>query len=288
MCFGGGGGGGGTDYAAQDMANRQLVAQQEASDKALAEQQREFDVAEQNRAQDLARTQQQQAEAQRQVDAQAALTERWQQGRTQAADQARSDIEGAFARFTPDYYSKFTSDYTGNYIPEVDRQYNLAKQNLIFGLARSGIGQSQSAATQQGLLAEDRGRKVADISNQAIDAQTQLRNNVATAKSNLLNTALSDQTLGSPITPGSADAISSAFDQTSRALSQVRSSAGDVINTLAAPPNYSPLGNLFGSAASGVASYLTGNQLYDFNQAYAARTPTASSPTSGGSARVTG
>jgi hypothetical protein len=270
------------------MQYEQMQQQQAASEAALAEQQREFDTSETNRQADLARQQAQQAENQRQADAQAALTNQWQTGRTQAADQARSDIDSAFSRFTPDYYSKFTQDYTNNYIPEVNRQYGLAKQNLLYGLARSGIGQSQSAASQQGLLAEDRGRKVADISNQAVDATTQLRNNVTTAKSNLLNTALSDQTLGSPITPGSADAISSAFDQTSRALSQARSSAGDVINTLAAPPTYSPLGNLFGSAASGVASYLSGNQSYTNYGAYGGSTPTASSPTSGSSGRVVG
>ncbi len=283
MCTGGGGGGG-NQYQQILMQQQQMVAQKQASDAALAEQQREFDISQSNRAQDIQSQQAQQAQVQQQADTQANLTQQWQTGRAQEAGQATDAVNKAFAQFTPDYYQKYAQAYTGNYDPEVERQYGVAKQNLLFGLARQGIGQSQSAATQQGLLEQERGRNISDVANRAQDAATALQGQVVGAKQNLLNTALSDQTLGSPIAPGSADAITAQFDQTSKALSQVTSQAGDVVNTLAAPPSYSALGNLFGSAASGVASYVAGDQLAAYNAS--SPSATASSPTSSGHARV--
>lgn len=286
MCLGGGGGSSGPSPQQQAIQQQQFDAQQAASAAALAEQKREYDIAQQQRQQDLATAAAQQKALQDQVDQQAALTHQWQTGRTNEATQARQSVEDAFSQFTPDYYKKFVSDYQANYNPEVTRQYNLAKQQLTYGLARGGILQSQSAATQQGLLAQDQGRHLSDIANQAVSAGATLQGNVAQAKQNLLNSALSDQTLGSPITPGSADAIQAGFDTTSHALSQIKTSAGDVINTLAAPPSYSPLGNLFGNAASGVASYIGGQYYAGSGQGQGAPSPGAANPTGNNSSVV--
>jgi hypothetical protein len=285
MCIGGGGGG----NSQYQMALQQIQMQQQAdaSAAALAEQQREFDISQQNRTQDISNQQTQQQQTQSLADQQAALTEQWQTGRSQEATQATNAVNQAFSKFTPDYYSGYVKAYEQNYDPEVERQYGIAQQQLGYGLARSGLTQSQTAATQQSLLAEDKGRQEATIANQAVDAGTALQGNVENAKQNLLSTALSDQTLGSPITPGSADAITAQFDQTSKALSQVTTQAGDVVNTLAAPPTYNALGNLFGNAASGVASYLSGNQLAAYNASgYNMPSASAASPTSNSSARV--
>ena len=285
MCIGGGGGG----NSQYQMALQQIQMQQQAdaSSAALAEQQREFDISQANRTQDIASQKQQQDQTQALADQQAALTQQWQTGRAQEASSATDAINKAFAQFTPDYYSGYTKAYEQNYDPEVQRQYGVAKQNLLFGLARQGLDQSQSSATQQGLLAQELGRNTTDVANRAVDATNTLQSNVQGAKANLMNTALSDQTLGSPIAPGSADAITAQFDQTSKALSQVTSQAGDVVNTLAAPPTYNALGSLFGDAASGVASYVSGNQAAAYNLGgFNAPSAFASSPTAGGSARV--
>jgi hypothetical protein len=287
MCIGGGGGGGTSFYQLQ-LQQLQMAQQQQASAAALQEQQREFDVSQSNRTEDIASQKEQQAQTQTLADQQAALTEQWQQGRTQEAGQATDAVNKAFAQFTPDYYANYVKAYEGNYNPEIERQYGVAKQNLAYGLARQGIGQSQSAATQEGLLAQEKGRNEAQVAGRAVDASTALQGNVENAKQSLLATALSDQTLGSPITPGSADAITAQFDQTSRALSQVTSQAGDVVGTLSAPPTYNALGNLFGDAASGVASYAAGNYLGTVNPGYNAPSVTAANPASSGSSRVIG
>lgn len=280
-------GGGSTNSMIQYyMEQQQMQESAAASAASLAEQQREFDISQQNRATDLASAEALQAQTQAQSDQAAALTEQWQTGRNAEAQQATQSINDAFAKFTPDYYQQYAAAYRQNYDPEIERQYGLAKQTLGYGLARQGLTQSQSAATQAGLLEQEKGRQEADVANKAQDAAATLQGQVASSKQSLLNTALSDQTLGSPITPGSADAITSAFNTASTALSQIRQSAGDTQQALSAVPSYSSLGNIFGAAASGVANYVSGNQYYNaFGSG--SGSPSASSPTSGSSYRVT-
>lgn len=285
-CAGGGGGGGEQAFYQMQLQQMQMVQSAQASAASLAEQQREFDTSQQNRATDIASQQELQNKVQAQADQAAALTEQWQTGRSAEAQQATQNISDAFAQFTPEYYQNYAAAYRGNYDPEIERQYGVAKQNLGYGLARQGITQSQSAATQEGLLAQEKGRNEADIANKSVDAAAQLQGQVAGAKQGLLNTALSDQTLGSPVVPGSADAITSAFNTTSAALGQIKQSALDTTQALSAVPSYNALGNLFGSAASGVANYVGGNQYY---QAYGGGSgPSASSPSSSSNYRVTG
>jgi hypothetical protein len=287
MCTGGGSSSSSTSVYQYELEQEQLQESAAASAASLAEQQREFDISEQNRATDLASSTALQAQEQASADQSAALTEQWQTGRSAEAQGATQSINDAFAQFTPDYYQKYAEAYQQNYDPEVERQYGLAKQDLGYGLARQGITQSQSAATQQGLLAQEKGRQEADIANKAQDAAATLQSQVASSKQNLLNTALSDQTLGSPVTPGSADAITSAFNTTSAALSSIKQTAQDTQSALSATPSYSSLGNIFGQAASGVANYVSGNEYYN---AYGAGSgsPSASSPTSGTSYSVKG
>jgi hypothetical protein len=285
MCIGGGSS---SNTAEQTYLTEQQMEQSAAASAAsLAEQQREFDISEQNRQTDLTSTAEQEAKTQALTDQQAALTEQWQTGRSAEANQATSDISNAFAKFTPDYYNQYAQQYEQAYDPEVERQYGVAKQNLGYGLARTGNEQSQTAATQQALLAQEKGRNLTDVANKAVDAANTLQSNVEQSKSSLLSTALSDATLGSPVTPGSADAITSEFNTAANTLTQIKQNAGDVVNTLSAVPTYNALGNLFGSAASGVASYVSGSQTGLFNQGYGASSPTASSPSSSSSYRVT-
>ena len=286
MCTGGSSSSSSNEAYQYQLSEQQMQQSAAASAASLAEQQREFDISQTNRATDLASSQALQDQTQAQADQAAALTEQWQQGRSAEAQSATQSINDAFSQFTPDYYKNYATAYEQNYDPEIERQYGVAKQSLDYGLARQGITQSQSAATQQGLLAQEKGRNEADIANKAQDASASLESQVATAKQNLLNTALSDQTLGSPVTPGSADAITSAFNTTSEALNTIKSTAADTQSALSAVPNYSALGSVFGTAASGVANYVSGSQYY--NAYGSGGSASASSPSSSSSYRVTG
>jgi hypothetical protein len=281
VCMGGGGGGGDSQY----IAALQMNQQQALADQQLAEQKREFDIQQQQSATTLANTKALQDEQQRQIDEQAALTKTWQTGRAAEQDQATKTVNDAFAQFTPDYYNKFTSDYVSHYQPQVQKQADLASNATLFGLARSGNLQSQTAANQIQQRAEDFGTAMSDVNNSAIGATTAQRTNVLNAKQGLMAQATSDATLGSPITPGSADAITANFNNTSNALQRITNQSGDTVTTLAATPQYASLGNLFGAAASGVGAAIQGQNAFQYGQGFS-NALNASNPTSASSGRV--
>jgi hypothetical protein len=267
MCVGGGGGGGASpDQVALQKA--QIAAQKQASDDALAEQKREFDATAAQNAQALADAKALTDKNQAAADLAAANTKTWETGRAANAARATQTVNDAFAQFTPEYYAKFTKNYTDHYNPQIDQQYAGASNNTVFGLARSGNLQSQTAADQIATNATENAQAHADINDRAIGATTGLRNNVEGAKANLMQVATSGATLGSPITPGSADAISANFNNTAQAISNLHNTAGDTVTTLNATPAYSSLGSLFGAAASGVGAAVNGNNTFNLAQAY--------------------
>jgi hypothetical protein len=266
VCIGGGGGGGGGSSIA--IAQAQMAQQQQLADQQLAEQKREFDVQQTQSTQTLANTKALQDKQQAQVDAQAQLTNTWETGRAAETAKATGSINDAFSQFTPDYYKKYTQDYVDHFTPQVDKQADLASNATLFGLARSGNLQSQTAANQISQNAETKGQALSDVNNTAISATTQERTNVINAKNSLMSQATSDATLGSPITPGSADAITANFNNTASALKNITNQAGDTINTLTATPQFASLGSIFGSAASGANAAISGNAAFGFGQAF--------------------
>lgn len=281
MCFSSGGGGGSSIVIAQ----AQMAQQQQLADQQLAEQQREFDVQQAQSNQTLANTKALQDKQQQQIDEQAALTNQWETGRAAETAKATGSINDAFAQFTPEYYQKYTKDYADHYIPLVNKQADLASNATAFGLARSGNLQSQTAANQISQNSEARGQALSDVNNAAIAATTGQRTNVINAKQALMSQATSDATLGSPITPGSADAITANFNNTASALQRITNQAGDTITTLSATPQFTSLGNLFGAAASGANAALSGNNAYQFGQSFNSQL-NAANPTGGGSSHV--
>jgi hypothetical protein len=282
------GGGGGSNAMQQqlqvNLATAQMAQQQQLTDQQLGEQRREFDVQQEQAATSLANERELQAVQQGQVADQAALTREWQLGRSKNQKEATDAINAAFANFNPDYYNKFTQDYTAHYQPEIERQFGTAQNNLTFGLARTGNLASQTAADQYRDLTTEKGLAQADLANRAIGAQTDLQNRVTSSRQQLMSQALSDATLGSPITPGSADAITAQYNNTSSALAQIRNTAGDVVTTLSAVPQYSSLGSLFGNLAQSATSAFQGAQNYAINNAF--QNALASNPTRSGSGRT--
>ena len=281
------GGGGGDGYDQLVAQQQQEVAQQQASDAQLVEQQREFNVQQVESQQTLANTQALQVANQASVDNQAALTEQYQTGQSAELAAGTKSVNDAFAQFTPDYYDQYIKDYANHYAPQVYQQYGTATNDATFGLARTGNLQSQTAADQYGDLARQKGNALDDINNAAIGATTTLQNNVESARQNLLGQVTSAATLGSPVTPGSADAVTAQFNNTTNALSNIRSSAGDTINTLTATPTYSSLGSLFSSAAGSASAAVSGNNAYGLNQAFGSGLTGAANPNTASSGRVT-
>lgn len=286
MCSSGGGGGDdifGTQAAAQQ-------AQQAAVSTAqLNEQQREFNVQQTSNDQSLANTKALQDAQAADVANQAALTNTWETGRAANQQAATGAVDQAFSAFTPDYYDGYTKAYTDHYQPQLDQQFGAVSNANVYGLARQGNLQSQTAADQIGMLDQQKGNAEADIANKAVAATADLKTNVLNAQANLTNVANSDATLGSPITPGSVDAMNADFNTTSSALARIGNTAGDTVGTLQATPTYSSLGSVFGTAASAASGAITGNNAYTNYQAFnsaANSTSGASNPNGGGSSTV--
>jgi hypothetical protein len=250
------------------MQQEQMAQAAKQSAASLAEQQREFDINQQQSNTALANTQALQAQNQAQVDQQAALTKTWETGRAAEQDASVNSVNDAFASFTPDYYKQFTKAYTDHYQPLIDQQFGAASNQTQYGLAREGNLNSQTAADQNAQLQVQKGTAEADLNNQAVGATTALQTNVINAKNNLMSQATSDATLGSPITPGSADAISADFNNTTAALAGLKIGAGDTVTALQATPQYSSLGTLFGTAAGTAGAAISGNTAYNNYQAF--------------------
>lgn len=285
MCIGGGGGGGIPPYVQIQMQQAQMVESQRQADAALAQQKQIADAQQTFNQSQFDYQKQQDTARQADADAQKARQDQWDVTRNQNAQTAQNEVESAFGKFTPAYFDQYKSDIITQNNAEIQRQSDLATKNLKFGMARQGILGSTAAADQQGLLQETKGRSEADVAKQAEDSAASLQSSTLQAKTGLLGQALSTDTLGQPIAPGSSSGLTSAIDTANRALSSIGNTAQDYTAALkATPPNYS-LGNIFGSVAGAAGNYLAGQQAQQYAAAFGGAAPGAYSG-SGGSVRV--
>jgi hypothetical protein len=146
-------------------------------------------------------------------------------------------INDIFGGIGDGFYKKYQDAYLGYYQPQVNKQYNDARQKLTYDLARAGTLRSSVAGEKQGDLYEKKLDNDAMIRSQADAATGQLRNNVSDAKNTAITQlyATEDPTLASNI-----------------AVNSVRGLQGQT-------PKYDPLGELFNIAAIGAAGYLNAN-----------------------------
>ena len=161
------------DRGATTVAQYQLMAQQDASDQQLAQQKQLSDQQLAFNQQQVADQKAQQDALQAQADAQAKRQSDYDTGRAGLLATGTQSINDAFAKFSPDYFNQYTSDYMTKATDDINYQKDIASKQLLFGLARQGLGSSQTAADQQGLLEEDAGRATAAQTANAQDATNQ-------------------------------------------------------------------------------------------------------------------
>lgn len=144
----------------------------------------------------------------------------------------RIGIDQAFDRFGDDYYNQYKQDYTGYYNPQLDEQYGKVVDKTTAALAGRGMLESSVGANTYADLAKQQAEARTNIANEATDASNKLRGTVENAKSNLysLNEASADPQAVNAQAVGQATA-------------------------LVAPPQYSPLGEVFASALNSLANY---------------------------------
>lgn len=237
----------------QQMSQKDLADQQLAQQRTISDEQLGF-----NRQQ-LADQATQTAALKTQADDQAARQNTYDKGRADLLAEGTKQVNDAFGRFSPDYFQQYTNDYTTKATDDLNYQKALANKNLLFGLARQGLGASQAGVDQHGLIEEQAGRATAVQAQNALDATNALKSQVAGAKNSLLGQVQAAESISPPIAGVNDVAVNSALDTSRKAISGVANSAGDSIASLGGVPTVSSLGNIFAGVLGGVGSYLQGN-----------------------------
>jgi hypothetical protein len=133
-----------------------------------------------------------------------------------------NNINQAFGGYNDAYYKDFENKYLDMAKPDIDRQEKLAREKVLFGLARTGQTKGSAAARAYGDVADTRAQADLQAADQARTASNGLRNDVENQR-----TALVQQL------NASADAASAGANARNSAASLTR------------PPTYSPISNIF-------------------------------------------
>jgi hypothetical protein len=114
--------------------------------------------------------------------------------RKKAITEGRARIDQEFSKFDDPYFQQVGDAYTGYYNPQLDDQYENAREQLVYRFARQGITGSSAEADTQGDARTEYQRKRAQIGSQAQDRVAQARSDVERNKSDLytLNQAAAD------------------------------------------------------------------------------------------------
>ncbi|MBB3980093.1 hypothetical protein GGQ64_005340 [Rhizobium azooxidifex] len=148
-------------------------------------------------------------------------------------DLGKTAIDKRFTKFDDKYFSDYRDDYTGYYNPQVTDQFNKTGDKLVATLADRGMLDSSVGNASRADLSKEYSTAKTNIANEALDASNKLRSSVEQSKSNLYS-----------INEASADPMS------------VNAQAQGAATTLVAPPQYSPLGQIFASALTPFQNYV--------------------------------
>lgn len=170
-----------------------------------------------------------------QQDQSAQLAREQAVARENRVNEGKAKIDSAFAPFDPSYFQKFTDDYLGAYNPQVDEQFGDARQQLKYGLARTGMTNATPGQTKFGKLADAYTDRRREVASNAESATNSLRGQIDSQKG-----ALYDQN-------------AAAADPS---LSAVR--AASAAGSLQTAPSYSPLADLFSGVINTGSAYLSG------------------------------
>lgn len=169
--------------------------------------------------------------SQQQSSQTAAYQAKLEEDRQQQIRAGKGEIDSAFAQFGPEYFQNYQNTFKDFYTPDINRQYDLAKDKLIATLAGRGTLESTPGAVKFGELEGTRSGALADVGNRAVDASNELRGKVEGAKSNLY---AQNASAGDPAAAASA--------------------ASGAAASLVAPRSMTPLGNVFAATLSGLGT----------------------------------
>ena len=150
--------------------------------------------------------------------------------------QGMSRVDGAFRGFDDNFYNQYATASNEYYMPQVDKQYDDARDELTYRLARAGTLNSSMAATNTADLAKQNATNRAQIFNMGDQNAANLRSRVNSEKNSLI------QQLYATSDP---DTAASAAVTASKGLGNDQ-------------PSLSPLGAMFNVATIGAGNFMQG------------------------------
>jgi hypothetical protein len=185
-----------------------------------------------------------QFEMQQAADARA--KEELRQNRLNAGKTAIDQIFGP-RNFGDEFYNKYTNAELNYNLPQLTTQYDRAKRDMTYDLARAGTLRSTAAGQAQGFLENERAVNEAGLRAKADVDTSSLRQAIASQQNQALNQLF-------------------ATEDPAVAANTATSSAA---NAQLLQPNLSPLGELFKPLIIGAGSAFQGyNNQSSFNQGY--------------------
>jgi hypothetical protein len=107
--------------------------------------------------------------------------------RQKAISTGMSSIDTAFRKFDDPYYASKGSAYKDYYLPQLDQQFNDARDALSLRLSANGLGGSTAGSTGLSRLAEDYARQKAEAGQKALEYENQVRSDIQGLRTNLVN-----------------------------------------------------------------------------------------------------
>lgn len=157
--------------------------------------------------------------------------------------QGMRSIDSTFYKFNDDFFNQRGAAYIDYAMPQVEDQYDNALGTLKAALQRSGLLQSSVAASKDKKLKLDYSLQRQNVVDQGLDAATNARKDVASAKQSVIQ-----------------DLYATADPAAAAAQAQARAKIAT------AQPSFSPLGMLFQNVASGLADW---QEARAYNRAFA-------------------
>lgn len=142
-----------------------------------------------------------------------------------------NSINSTFSKFNEGYYDDRKQDYIDFAMPQFERQFNDARDGMIYALSRTGNLQSGAADRKNADLLYEAEVARAGIADEGLNRANALRNQVEDARSSVV-----------------AD-LNATGDNSAAANAAVRQAVN-----LGTPVGYSPLSNLFAGFAQSVAA----------------------------------
>lgn len=179
----------------------------------------------------------QQEEANRRAEQARREAERREQERQRRIAEGEQAIEAAFAPFNDEFYGAREQDYMGFAMPQFDRQFEKAREDLTFALHRAGLGQSGSRAERFGSLQEQADLRRQEIAGRAKSRANSLRGDIENARGSLVT---QNQAIANP----------------GEITSMARARVAPFSDIGAYQDSFEPLGPLFQNVTAGIATGL--------------------------------